>query len=453
MHTLFSSATLNATPWPRRWLWLGVTALAIAGLFAVVLAFARTPQLKKLNEAFFEAFFSVSLVIHVDLSVLVWSLAIGGLLMSYLAATRPVSLPYFQGGAFWCAAIATALMALSIFDTHWEVIKSNYIPVLDNVEFLTGLAFLLASMVVLVIPVLIQKPSGGTDARATLERAIYYGAWSLAIGLAAFILTAELMPSGLPRPYYFEMLFWAGGHVLQFVYTQSAMIGWLVLVAALGAAPAGKGRMLLEWAFPISLLAALLCLPPFFLYAVDSPQFREFYTLSMIHAGGIAPCMVGGYVVYKLVKAGRPLRESRAYYAVLVMSLLLFASGGVIGHLIQGQNVTIPAHYHGSIVGVTLALMGIVYVLLPQFGYRNIASTRLAMWQSILYGVGQIIHISGLAISGGYGVLRKSTGELSGEAKFYMGIMGGGGMLAIIGGLLFVIVVVRAVRQSPRNLA
>ncbi len=374
-------------------------------------------------------------------------------MISYLAASRPVILPYFQGGAFWCGAIATALMALSIFDTHWDVIKSNYIPVLDNIEFLSGLAFLLASMVVLVIPVLLQKPASGTDARATLERAIYYGAWALAIALAAFMLTAELMPDNFPRPYYFEMLFWAGGHVLQFVYTQSAMIGWLVLIAALGFVPTGKGRKLLEWAFPVSLIAAVLCLPPFFIYGVDDPKFREFYTLSMIHAGGIAPFIVGGYVVYMLIKAGRPPRELRAYYAILVMSLLLFASGGIIGHLIQGQNVTIPAHYHGSIVGVTLALMGIVYVLLPQFGYQNVASTRLAMWQSILYGVGQIIHISGLAISGGYSVLRKSTGELSGEAKFYLGIMGGGGMLAIIGGLLFVIVVVRAARQSPRNLA
>ena len=51
-----------------------------------------------------------------------------------------------------------------------------------------------------------------------------------------------------------------------------------------------------------------------------------------------------------------------------------FGIGGLIGFLISGSNVTIPAHYHGSIVGVTLALMGVCYLLLPKLGYplRNI---------------------------------------------------------------------------------
>ena len=40
----------------------------------------------------------------------------------------------------------------------------------------------------------------------------------------------------------------------------------------------------------------------------------------------------------------------------------------MIGIFIAGTNVRIPAHYHGCIVGVTLALMGLVYHLLPQLG-------------------------------------------------------------------------------------
>ena len=61
--------------------------------------------------------------------------------------------------------------------------------------------------------------------------------------------------------------------------------------------------------------------------------------------------------------AARPLR------AALLASVLLFAAGGVIGIFISGSNVRIPAHYHGCIVGVTLALMGLVYHLLPRLGY------------------------------------------------------------------------------------
>ncbi len=63
-----------------------------------------------------------------------------------------------------------------------------------------------------------------------------------------------------------------------------------------------------------------------------------------------------------------------------------------------------------------------------------------------------MLHIVGLVWSGGYGVQRKvagaeqvlrSAGEVAG-----MGLMGLGGLIAIVGGLLFVVVVVRAMRQS-----
>ena len=75
------------------------------------------------------------------------------------------------------------------------------------------------------------------------------------------------------------------------------------------------------------------------------------------------------------------------------------------------------------------------------------------MAQPILYGVGQLMHIAGLVWSGGYGVQRKvaggeqvlrSMGEITG-----MGLMGLGGLVAIIGGLLFVVVVFGAMR--PRR--
>ena len=61
------------------------------------------------------------------------------------------------------------------------------------------------------------------------------------------------------------------------------------------------------------------------------------------------------------------------------------------------------------------------------------------------------MHIAGLVWSGGYGVQRKvagaeqvlrTPGEIAG-----MGLMGLGGAIAIVGGLLFVVVVLRAMRR------
>jgi len=122
----------------------------------------------------------------------------------------------------------------------------------------------------------------------------------------------------------------------------------------------------------------------------------------------------------------------------------------MIGFLISGSTVTIPAHYHGSIVGVTLALMGVCYLLLPQLGFP-LRNMRMAIWQPVVYGGGQLLHVAGLVWSGGYGVQRKVAGAEQNldsiERVAGMGLMGLGGLISAIGGLLFLIVVLRALAR------
>jgi hypothetical protein len=171
-------------------------------------------------------------------------------------------------------------------------------------------------------------------------------------------------------------------------------------------------------------------------------------------AVGTAPALLGAVVLVTLARRARNVtREHRACASALGMSLLLFFLGGAFGVLITGQNVRIPAHYHGSIVGVTLALMGMVYALLPRLGGAAVAHTRGAFWQPILYGTGQMLHIGGLAWSGGYEVLRKTPGAVTESARFAMGVMGLGGLLSIIGGIVFVVVAVRSLSTARHEAA
>jgi hypothetical protein len=72
----------------------------------------------------------------------------------------------------------------------------------------------------------------------------------------------------------------------------------------------------------------------------------------------------------------------------------------------------------------------------------------MAVWQPYVYGGGQLIHVLGLAWSGGYGVQRKVAGAeqalVSLEQKIGMGMMGLGGLIAVIGGLMFVVICLKA---------
>jgi hypothetical protein len=74
----------------------------------------------------------------------------------------------------------------------------------------------------------------------------------------------------------------------------------------------------------------------------------------------------------------------------------------------------------------------------------------MATWQPYVYGSGQLLHIVGLAWSGGYGVQRKTAGVAQGldgiGQTAGMGLMGLGGLISVIGGLLFLIVAWKSLR-------
>ena len=201
------------------------------------------------------------------------------------------------------------------------------------------------------------------------------------------------------------------------------------------------------------LVGAFASLAGLWIHPSDSSDFTLYETRIMIELGAAGSALLALAVVATL-RHTPFVKANRAYLSCLLMSLTLFVAGSLLGVMIVGQNVTIPAHYHGMIVGITLALMGYAYSLLPRFGYASVAGSRLAFWQPIIYGVGQLMHIGGLGYSGGYGVLRKTPGAIEGistNVKIALGIMGMGGTLAIIGGILFVVVMLRVLWRSSAS--
>jgi len=454
-------------PLSRYWLLLGVTALAIAGLFSLVLVVARTPQLAALP--MFADMFHKALVVHVDLSVLVWFLAMACMLWSLFSAPSRQGLPYIEHAALICFALATLAIAASAFDPRGQALMSNYIPVITSPVFFMGLGLLLCGVGLMLISLPLRGRAGvGALVENTVSNnaplltsplrgegltlALTSAALIAAIALAAFVWSYMQMPGGYDPQGYYDLLFWGGGHVLQFVHVQVAMVVWLLLAKALKP-EFSIYKPHLYILFSIGLIAALATPWAYLHTSVEDGAHRSFFTYQMILANGIAPTILALWILPGLLTF-RHLRKGpqRALYSALLMSFVLFIYGGVLGALIEGQNVVIPAHYHGSIVGVTLAFMGAAYLYLPKFGYRDVSAWRLAYWQPIVYGIGQLMHISGLAWSGGYGVLRKTPGGMDAlpvSVKAAMGFMGAGGTIAIIGGFMFVIVVWRAVKSKP----
>jgi cytochrome c oxidase subunit 1 len=434
----------------RAWLWLGLLALIGSGLFSLLLVLSRTPLVNQWLPGI--DFFRVALVVHVDLSVLVWFVASAGLLWSLTGAPRGQAWGWVALGG--CGVGAT-LMAMAAFVGRGAPIMANYIPVLERPLFMVGLVVFAAGVSVLVLHTLVNAPKLGPafDGAGVLRFGLNAAAVAAAVALLAFGWSFARVPATLSGNAYYEILFWGGGHALQFTWTLLMLVAWLWLASACGARVRLSPRVALLM-FALALASVFVTPYAYLAHAIASVEHRNLLTWAMRLGGGVAIVPIALAVLLALAtlpRARAAAPSTRALRSALVWSMLLFASGGVIGVFINGADVRIPAHYHGCIVGVTLALMGLAYHLLPQLGYAA-PSARLAALQPGLYGAGQLMHITGLVWSGGYGVERKVAGAeqvLRGSGEIAgMALMGLGGVVAIAGGLLFVVVMLRAMRRA-----
>jgi hypothetical protein len=395
-------------------------------------------------------FFHISLVVHVNLSVLVWLLSMAGVFWS-LSSGR--DMPRWDRVSFWLASAGTGIVILSPFLGARDPLMNNYVPILQHPVFYSGLGMFTVGISSHLLRSLCSlHHDARLDGPGALRFGITFSAIVTAVAVAAFLASLAAMPQEMEGQVYFEFLFWGGGHVLQFTYTLLMMVAWVVLASNSQCRFVLTPRITLIFLLILSLPVITV---PFLYIAHDlvSPGHRLAFT-ELMKYGGLSCLPLGLAVLASIRRAEKPAGEGRYLRSSLIASLVLFTTGGVLGFLVSGLDIVIPAHYHGSTVGVTLAFMGIAYYLLPRLGFGPLP-TRITYWQPYIYGGGQMMHIIGLAWSGGYGVQRKTAGLAQGVDRLGevagMGLMGLGGLVSVIGGLLFLIAAYKSIRHSVRD--
>lgn len=431
------------------WIWLGVYALVAAGVLAILLALSRTPVIKELMPG--SNFFKVALVVHVDLSVLIWFLAGAGVLWTVFGIHRE---SLWSKAAFWLAVTGTVLISISPFLGVSQPLMNNYVPVILQPWFFYGLIVVTAGLVIQALGFIVTNPlrlnsSEGTD---TLRFALYLGAWSVLIAVICIAISYVRIPESIGGEFYYDLLFWGGGHVHQFVNTLLLLVAWVMLAAACGQDLRMSPR--LGAVLFLLVVLPLVMTPWLYSYKIESSDHILGFT-QLMRKGGLASIPLGLLIFLSTFRFTKLSNEQKPLRAALISSITLFAGGGILGFMIMGSNTVIPAHYHGSIVGVTMAIMGIVFLLLPRLGHP-IKHLKMAYWMPWLYGGGQLMHITALAWSGGHGVKRKAAGQAQGleglQEIIGMVFMGIGGIIAVLGGLLFLVIVISALRGKPTAL-
>jgi hypothetical protein len=274
--------------------------------------------------------------------------------------------------------------------------------------------------------------------------------------VTTFFVSVAATPRDLDAKSYYELIFWGGGHVLQVANVASMLAVWLLLLGSLLRRPVlapRTARVLLGL-----LLAPHLMGPLLTWNGTITSTYRLGFTRLMQF--GIAPVVliVLGLCLVHLRRAWREGAVSRRDWrdprlAGFAASAALTLTGFVMGSAIRNANTMIPAHYHASIGAVTVAFMAASYLLLKPMGFALPAGrmARLIPWQLHLFGFGQVIFAIGFGLGGMHGLSRKayateqhirSVGELVG-----LGVMGAGGLVAVAGGLLFLLLMVQAARS------
>lgn len=434
----------------RRELWgwsaVAVSALAVAGIFALLLAVSRIPGIEAV--AFWPLdFFQKGLVIHVVFSFVLWFVAVFAALAAIASAQLGAGGP--AGGlgliAAPAAAVSLPLLFIPALLERGEPTLNNYVPVIIDPLYYAGLAILAGSVALVALRLLaLARPA--TLRRDPLAATTAAAALAMLIALLCFAMALAMLVGSPPTFDFNEALMWGGGHILQFVNTLLLLVAWTRLAAPWSTGtPTGP----LAAASSLLLLGALagpllyLVLPPF------SPEQTRGFTWLQYVLGPAAAIVA----VPLILRIGRPFPLRDPGILALTLSMLLFAVGGTLGLFVDGADTRTPAHYHGMIAGVTLAFFGLFFTtFLPALGRQPHSPRRMRLILH-LFAWGQLAACIGLFVAGGHGAPRKVAGAAQGLTDVIpmvgMGLNGLGGLVAVIGGILFVWTVGSALLRRP----
>ncbi len=403
------------------WLFLSSLAIALAGLFSIVIVFARVPVLKDILP--FADLFKTALVIHVDLSQIFWFMTASiALSLTCFTADKTVN-KVLQS----LTVISLILITISVF-LGGTAILANYVPFIDeNLAFSLSLG-LFFSVIIIYNAYFLSFANAKTKDITKLICHLNH-----LVIIAAFIsmfLTIKTLYNFFPISEFYEYLFWGFGHLLQYSYCLILIFCWLKLTNYKTNFPNTlKTIIIIHAVFVVSAIA--------YFVKPEISSYKLFFTHHMKFLA-IAPILLLILIYFDRRNTSFNKPSFDQYY--FTTSVILFVAGGFIALFIRESNTIIPAHYHGSIVAITIAIMGFI---MSQFHSQKLIKPNLKTVKLIplCYFSGQLMHISGLALSGGYGALRKSPDSITNfKAQFWMGIMGMGGLIAIISGLLFIYV-------------
>lgn len=427
---------------------LSIFALMFSGLLAFIIVAARIPGLNKIID---DPFFSRKcLISHVILALIIWLHAFTASLFFLLSSNNKKNKDFWPKFFILCSYLGVFLIVIAVFIKDTIPILSNYIPVLNNYMFLTGIT--LFSLAIIFSYIFSNRFYSYIQDNVISKQAsfgIKCTAISFMLSIFCACLSFFFTKNNLHERLYYEFIFWGVGHLLQICSQMGMLSVWIILLSEI----LGKSPISYKWTILIFIFLLCPCIFGLFLpfFGTSNNWYYMGFTYLMKFCIWPAITIFLFVIIPKLFKNKNIFIKS-FYSCGLIFSIFLTLFGYFLGFLICEQNTIIPAHYHAAIGGVTIAFMTGAFWLCDYYAFNikeGVFNRKFIMIQPLIFGIGQFIFVLGFGYAGINGAIRKAFGSEQHISSFseMIGLisMGIGGVIAIIGGILFLFLFVKKI--------
>ncbi len=463
----------------------GVLALLVGGIMALGVILTRWPAIKLLPP---DWFYLVLTAHGVDM-LLVWIIFFEMAVLYFASSTLlrcRLATPKIAWLGFWLMAIGAVIGNYAVLAGESSVMFTSYVPMQASPWFYLGLIlFAVGALIgcfVFLGTLVVAKKERSYEGSIPL---VTFGALTACIIAVFTILTGAgiLVPTlfwsmGLIKeidPQLYRMVWWGLGHSSQQINVSAHVAIWYLIAAVVfNAKPLSE--KVSRFAFFLYILFLQLASAHHLLSDPGMSAEWKVLNTSYFMYFAVLASMIHGFTVPGAIEAAQRkkgytngmfewLRKApwgNPVFSGMFLSLVNFGflggiSGVVLGteqlNMLMHNTFYVPGHFHATVVsGTTLAFMAVTYLLVPTLFKREMISPGLCKIQPYLFGLSMAVLTLVMMGAGTLGVSRRHWDmafsgapfqyEWPGAAHLMMSLTGIFGVLAIIGGALWIWLVV-----------
>ncbi|HEX9728678.1 MAG TPA: cbb3-type cytochrome c oxidase subunit I [Gemmatimonadales bacterium] len=466
---------------------VATVALLIGGITAVLVLLTRWQAVHLLPADLFYRVLTVHGMNMLIFFILFFEMAVLYFASAVLLNSR-VATPRLAWAAFGLMVLGTVMVEWTMFTGRADVLFTSYVPLRAHPAFYLGvILFAVGALIVTSIffgTLVVAKREKTYEGSVPL---VTFGAATAAIiavitlahGAAIYIPTF-LWSIGVMHvdAQVYRLVWWGLGHSSQQINV-AAMVSIWYLLGALTIGAVVVNEKVSRSAFVLYVLFISMASAHHLLVDPGMGSAWKVWNTSYAMYLAVLASMIHGFTVPAGMEVGQRLRGyakgsfewlrkapwGDPGFSSLVFSVIIFGFlGGITGvtfgteqiNIIAHNTLRIPGHFHATVVGGTaLAFMGVTYYVIPLIFRKQVAFFPLAKIQPYLFAGGMVVFSMAMTFVGTFGVPRRHWDITFQQAPFdvqfapavdlLLGIMALGGLIAALGGGIYILVTVWSV--------